>query len=150
MLRVVSLRTLLHPPGILELSGRSHAPIVNHVYYAQSIEFAILSTSYGVGMVRRDDDGSPPGIPARTHGHAVEIQPMVGQARDRLPRLPSAEAIFRANQGEVAQADVLPRTLAIDEEQKRIRQRVKNETSRSRCHRDPRDVIAELNPVLRG
>jgi hypothetical protein len=33
---------------------------------------------------------------------------------------------------------------------KRIRQRVKNETSRSRCHWDPRDVIAELNPVLRG
>ena len=33
---------------------------------------------------------------------------------------------------------------------KRIRQRVKNETSRARCHWDPRDVIAEINPVLRG
>ena len=33
---------------------------------------------------------------------------------------------------------------------KRIRQRVKELTLRSRCHRDPRDVIAELNPVLRG
>jgi len=33
---------------------------------------------------------------------------------------------------------------------KRIRQRVKDMTSRSRCHRDPRDVIAGLNPVLRG
>ena len=33
---------------------------------------------------------------------------------------------------------------------KRIRQRVKDLTTRSRCHRDPRDVIAELNPVLRG
>ena len=33
---------------------------------------------------------------------------------------------------------------------KRIRQRVKDLTSRSRCHRDPRDVIAEINPVLRG
>jgi group II intron reverse transcriptase/maturase len=33
---------------------------------------------------------------------------------------------------------------------KRIRQRVKDMTPRSRCHRDPRDVIAELNPVLRG
>jgi RNA-directed DNA polymerase len=33
---------------------------------------------------------------------------------------------------------------------KRIRQRVKDMTSRSRCHQDPRDVIAELNPVLRG
>ncbi len=32
----------------------------------------------------------------------------------------------------------------------RIRQRVKNETLRVRCHWDPRDVIAELNPVLRG
>lgn len=33
---------------------------------------------------------------------------------------------------------------------KRIRQRVKDMTPKSRCHRDPRDVIAELNPVLRG
>jgi RNA-directed DNA polymerase len=33
---------------------------------------------------------------------------------------------------------------------KRIRQRVKDLTTRSRCHRDPRDVIAGLNPVLRG
>ncbi|NKB15942.1 MAG: group II intron reverse transcriptase/maturase [Sphingomonadales bacterium] len=33
---------------------------------------------------------------------------------------------------------------------KRIRQRVKDMTRRSRCHQDPRDVIAELNPVLRG
>jgi len=33
---------------------------------------------------------------------------------------------------------------------KRIRQRVKDMTPRLRCHRDPRDVIAELNPVLRG
>jgi group II intron reverse transcriptase/maturase len=33
---------------------------------------------------------------------------------------------------------------------KRIRQRVKDMTVKSRCHRDPRDVIAELNPVLRG
>lgn len=33
---------------------------------------------------------------------------------------------------------------------KRIRQRVKDLTDKSRCHEDPRDVIAELNPVLRG
>jgi group II intron reverse transcriptase/maturase len=33
---------------------------------------------------------------------------------------------------------------------KRIRQRVKELTPKSRCHEDPRDVIAELNPVLRG
>jgi RNA-directed DNA polymerase len=33
---------------------------------------------------------------------------------------------------------------------KRIRQRVKDMTRRSRCHMDPRDVIAEVNPVLRG
>ena len=33
---------------------------------------------------------------------------------------------------------------------KRIRQRVKDLTPKSRCHKDPRDVIAELNPVLRG
>jgi group II intron reverse transcriptase/maturase len=33
---------------------------------------------------------------------------------------------------------------------KRIRQRVKDMTPKSCCHRDPRDVIAELNPVLRG
>lgn len=33
---------------------------------------------------------------------------------------------------------------------KRVRQRVKELTPRSRCHQDPRDVIASLNPVLRG
>ena len=33
---------------------------------------------------------------------------------------------------------------------KRIRQRVKELTSRGRCHADLRDVIADLNPVLRG
>jgi group II intron reverse transcriptase/maturase len=33
---------------------------------------------------------------------------------------------------------------------KRIRQRVKDLTPKSRCHVDPRDVIGELNPVLRG
>jgi group II intron reverse transcriptase/maturase len=33
---------------------------------------------------------------------------------------------------------------------KRVRQRVKELTPRSRCHQDPRDVIAGLNPVLRG
>jgi hypothetical protein len=33
---------------------------------------------------------------------------------------------------------------------RRVRQRVKELTTRSRCHRDPRDVIEELNPVLRG
>jgi hypothetical protein len=33
---------------------------------------------------------------------------------------------------------------------KRIRQRVKELTPRSRCHADLRDVIAQLNPVLRG
>ena len=32
----------------------------------------------------------------------------------------------------------------------RIRQRVKAVTSRSVCHRDLRDTIAQLNPVLRG
>jgi len=32
----------------------------------------------------------------------------------------------------------------------RIRRRVKGMTSKSRCHVDPRDVIGELNPVLRG
>jgi hypothetical protein len=32
----------------------------------------------------------------------------------------------------------------------RIRQRVKELTSRSRCHADLREVIADLNPVLRG
>jgi group II intron reverse transcriptase/maturase len=32
----------------------------------------------------------------------------------------------------------------------RIRQRVKEVTPRSRCHADRRDVIADLNPVLRG
>jgi group II intron reverse transcriptase/maturase len=33
---------------------------------------------------------------------------------------------------------------------KRIRQRVKELTPRGRCHDDLRDVIADLNPVLRG
>jgi hypothetical protein len=33
---------------------------------------------------------------------------------------------------------------------KRVRQRVKELTSRGRCHQDLRDVIADLNPVLRG
>ena len=33
---------------------------------------------------------------------------------------------------------------------KRIRQRVKDLTPHRRCHVDPRDLIAELNPVLRG
>jgi group II intron reverse transcriptase/maturase len=33
---------------------------------------------------------------------------------------------------------------------KRIRQRVKDMTSKQASHLDPRDVIAELNPVLRG
>jgi hypothetical protein len=33
---------------------------------------------------------------------------------------------------------------------KRIRQRVRNLTPRSRCHDDTLDVIADLNPVLRG
>jgi len=33
---------------------------------------------------------------------------------------------------------------------KKIRQRVKEITPRSRCHADLRDVIADLNPVLRG
>jgi hypothetical protein len=32
----------------------------------------------------------------------------------------------------------------------RVRQRVKGLTPRSRCHADLRDVIADLNPVLRG
>lgn len=32
----------------------------------------------------------------------------------------------------------------------RIKQRVKALTPKSRCHQDPRDVIAALNPVLRG
>jgi hypothetical protein len=32
----------------------------------------------------------------------------------------------------------------------RIRQRVKEATPRSRCHADIREVIADLNPVLRG
>jgi group II intron reverse transcriptase/maturase len=32
----------------------------------------------------------------------------------------------------------------------RIRQRVKELTPRSRCHADSRDVIADLNPVVRG
>jgi group II intron reverse transcriptase/maturase len=33
---------------------------------------------------------------------------------------------------------------------KRIRQRVKEMTPRGRCHQDIRDVVADLNPVLRG
>jgi group II intron reverse transcriptase/maturase len=33
---------------------------------------------------------------------------------------------------------------------KRVRQRVKELTHQGRCHDDPRDVIAALNPVLRG
>jgi len=33
---------------------------------------------------------------------------------------------------------------------RRVRQRVKQLTPRSRCHVDLRDVIAQLNPVLRG
>jgi len=33
---------------------------------------------------------------------------------------------------------------------KRVRQRVKELTPNSRCHEDPRDVIAALNPKLRG
>jgi RNA-directed DNA polymerase len=33
---------------------------------------------------------------------------------------------------------------------KRVRQRVKDLTPRSRCHADLREVIAQLNPVLRG
>jgi len=33
---------------------------------------------------------------------------------------------------------------------KRIRQRVKDMTPRQRCHEDPRDLIAEINSVLRG
>jgi group II intron reverse transcriptase/maturase len=32
----------------------------------------------------------------------------------------------------------------------RIRQRVKDLTLKSKCHEDPRDVIAAMNPVLRG
>lgn len=32
----------------------------------------------------------------------------------------------------------------------RVRQRVKELTPRSRCHADIRDVIADLNPILRG
>jgi RNA-directed DNA polymerase len=33
---------------------------------------------------------------------------------------------------------------------KRVRMRVREMTQRSRCHQDPRDTIAGLNPVLRG
>jgi hypothetical protein len=33
---------------------------------------------------------------------------------------------------------------------KRVRQRVKELTPRARCHEDVREVIADLNPVLRG
>jgi group II intron reverse transcriptase/maturase len=37
-----------------------------------------------------------------------------------------------------------------DRSMQRIRQRVKELTPRGRCHQDLRDVIADLNPVLRG
>jgi group II intron reverse transcriptase/maturase len=37
-----------------------------------------------------------------------------------------------------------------DRAMQRIRQRVKEMTPRSRCHADIREVIADLNPVLRG
>jgi group II intron reverse transcriptase/maturase len=37
-----------------------------------------------------------------------------------------------------------------DRSMKRIRQRVRELTPRGRCHADLRDVIADLNPVLRG
>lgn len=37
-----------------------------------------------------------------------------------------------------------------DRSMKRIKQRVKQLTPRGRCHHDVRDVIADLNPVLRG
>ena len=33
---------------------------------------------------------------------------------------------------------------------KRVKQRVKDLTPRSRCHADLREVVAQLNPVLRG
>ena len=33
---------------------------------------------------------------------------------------------------------------------KRVRQRIKELTPRGRCHMDLRQVIAEINPVLRG
>lgn len=33
---------------------------------------------------------------------------------------------------------------------KRVRERVKELTPRARCHDDVREVIADLNPVLRG
>jgi hypothetical protein len=33
---------------------------------------------------------------------------------------------------------------------KRVRQRVKELTPRSRCHADLREVVADLNPVVRG
>jgi hypothetical protein len=33
---------------------------------------------------------------------------------------------------------------------KQVRQRVKDLTQRRRCHEDLRDVVAQLNPVLRG
>ncbi len=33
---------------------------------------------------------------------------------------------------------------------KRVRERIRELTSRGRCHRDVRDIIKELNPVLRG
>jgi hypothetical protein len=33
---------------------------------------------------------------------------------------------------------------------KRVRQRVKELTPRGRCHADLRDVIADINPVIRG
>jgi hypothetical protein len=37
-----------------------------------------------------------------------------------------------------------------DRAMKRIRQRVKELTPRGRCHADLRDIVADLNPVLRG
>jgi RNA-directed DNA polymerase len=37
-----------------------------------------------------------------------------------------------------------------DRSMKRIRQRVRERTPRGRCHADLREVIADLNPVLRG
>jgi len=37
-----------------------------------------------------------------------------------------------------------------DRTMKRVREKVRQLTPRGRCHADPRDVIAQLNPVLRG
>ena len=33
---------------------------------------------------------------------------------------------------------------------KRVRQRIKEVTPKTRCHADVRDIIGELNPILRG